>query len=275
VGIMEGKKKKREPGEYSFPKGSPYKNVYFPERNYFLNVVVDIVPEVFEDILDCVVPELNKIYEKQKGAGEFKPINWSAVKEEFFIDLKEAIINLKKKYNLIEADNCKDDWISILILEEANKLLTTGKYKGENDGRKLISKEVEYIPFEIDTSFEDLASYFFQKNKEELSINLEEESLFWNPIFKSKEAKKTEIMEKIDKKMDLICDYMEKNNFEKIEPRKDMYERLVLFQVKKMTYSNVAENFDSDGEKFMSSDSIQKAVKRLSERIGLKRRTQI
>jgi hypothetical protein len=54
-----------------------------------------------------------------------------------------------------------------------------------------------------------------------------------------------------------------------------MYERLVLFQVKKMTYSNVAENFDSDGEKFMSSDSIQKAVKRLSERIGLKRRTQI
>jgi len=222
-----------------------------------------------------VVPELNKIYEKQKGAGEFKPINWSAVKEEFFIDLKEAIINLKKKYNLIEADNCKDDWISILILEEANKLLTTGKYKGENDGRKLISKEVEYIPFEIDTSFEDLASYFFQKNKEELSINLEEESLFWNPIFKSKEAKKTEIMEKIDKKMDLICDYMEKNNFEKIEPRKDMYERLVLFQVKKMTYSNVAENFDSDGEKFMSSDSIQKAVKRLSERIGLKRRTQI
>lgn len=188
---MEGKEKRREPGEYSFPKGSSYKNVYFPERNYFLNVVVDIVPEVFEDILDCVVPELNKVYEKQKGAGEFKAINWPAVKEDkFFVDLKEVIINLKRKYNLIEADNCKDDWISILILEEANKLLTTGKYKGDNDGKKIISKEVEYTPFEIDPSFEDLASYFFQKNKEKLRINIDKVPLFWNPILKSRKDRK-------------------------------------------------------------------------------------
>lgn len=83
---MEGKKKKREPGEYSFPKDSPYKDVYFPERNYFLNVVVDMVPEVFENILDFVVPELNKVYGKQKSADEFKAINWSAIKKEkFFI----------------------------------------------------------------------------------------------------------------------------------------------------------------------------------------------
>lgn len=63
---MEGKRKNREPGEYKFPEDSSFKEIYFPERNYFLNLVVDIVPEVYEDILDCVVPELNKVYEKPK-----------------------------------------------------------------------------------------------------------------------------------------------------------------------------------------------------------------
>jgi len=270
---MEGKKK-REPGEYSFPKGSPYKEVYFPERNYFLNVVVDIVPEAFEDILDCVVPELNKVYEKQKRIDEFKAINWSAVKEEdFFIDLKEVILNLKERYNLIETDNCKDDWISILILEEANKLLTTQTYKGENDGKKINSKEAEYIPFEIDTSFKYLGSYFFQKNKEELKINLEEEYLSWNPILKSRKAKRDEIMKKIDQKLDVISEHMEKIGCEKIETRKDTFERLVKFQVKERTHSNIADELDE--EKYFSTDRIQKSVKKLSERIGLKRRTQI
>lgn len=160
---MEGKRKNREPGEYKFPEDSSFKEIYFPERNYFLNLVVDIVPEVYEDILDCVVPELNKVYENQKKE-EFKAINWSTIKKEkFFIDLKKVIINLKKKYNLIEADNCKKDWISILILEEANKLLVTGKYKENKDNKNIKKNEVEYTPFQITTDQKDLAKYFLEK----------------------------------------------------------------------------------------------------------------
>ncbi|PTV95027.1 hypothetical protein C8C76_13017 [Halanaerobium saccharolyticum] len=284
---MEGKSKKREPGEYTFPKKSEFKEVYFPERNYFLNVVSDIVPEVHEDILNNIASELNKVYEEQKE-DEFKAINWSNIKkDEFFIDLKKAIINLKNKYNLIEADNCKKDWISILVLEEADRLLKTGQYKENKDNKKIKKNEVEYTPFQITIEHEDLSAYFLQKNnKEKFRIDIGDESLFWNPILKSRAAKKREInykklkdneQDKIDKDMDRICDYMEELGCKKLGPKKDMYKRLVLYQVKEMTFPDIIDNFFEENPYTDKNDekTIQKSVERLAERIGIKRRTQI
>ncbi len=268
-----GNKKRREPGEYTFPEDSMFKDVraYAPERRYFLNLVFVKFPEANEDLLDNVVPKLYEIVEKNRKKN--KEINWSVIKEDiYFNDLKKAIVDLKKKYNLIEADKCKQDWISILILDEAYRLMKKTKYKNkiEHSG-KVNSKEVDYIPFKEKLDFKVFAAYFWQKNAKELTINI---NMAWNPISETKKEAREKIAKEIKKELERICEYMEEKGCKKNKSRKDDYEKLVLYQIKEMSHSDIATKFTTK-KKIVHEKLIQKTVERRAKKIGLKKRTQI
>lgn len=274
------KKKLREPGEFTFPQESKYLDIeeYAPKKRYFLNLVVNEVPEFFEDMNDKVVPILYELLQKKAMKGR-KKLSWQEVEEkEFFSELKEEIIDLKERYNLKEKDSCKKDWISIAILDECYTLIRITNYdlKEEATG----SSEVDYIPFKKEGGLDDIARKFMEEHREELSIKIRPVYLYWDPLRKRKTEKKKEIkkeiMEEVEKELDRICEFMKEKGFNSVTARKDQFRYLVLFQVKEMSFGKIAdlynqENSNPKDEKFKKG--IKKAVKRRAEEIELKRRT--
>ena len=261
LGGKKMSKRRREPGEYTFPDDDRVNNVYTPHEDFFLNELRKFDKKYEEinilgDLKNSLVPKLKKVINSESI--ELKEIEWNNLETRALLkELKEILIKWRDKYNLYDQDY--DNWLMKKILNE----LIAGICYGEKDIVERIFSPLIH-PSNSGNYFDHHPDYL--ENNEIFNIKIE---AIWNPLGKTEKEIKKDINERVNKEIKKIKCLMEKKDYQRVYPEKDLMNRFLLFQIKEKTLSDIADL------EFVGEDTISKSVKKVANNVGIKRRTKV
>ena len=254
-------KKRRKPGEYNFPDDDRVNNVYTPHEDFFLNELRKFDEkheeiDILGDLNNRLLPKLKSVINNESI--ELKEIEWNNLEsKESLKELKEILKKWRNKYNLYDQDH--DNWLTKRIL---NELIARICY-GEKDIVERIFSPLIH-PSDSSNYFKHHPDYL--ENKENFNIKIE---VTWNPLEKTEKEIKKDINARVNKEIKKIKSLMEKKDYQRVYPEKDLMNRFLLFQIKEKTLSDIADL------EFVGEDTISKSVKKVANNVGIKRRTKV